>query len=333
MEARRTLTFIRDAVTEINRSVASTLKTCGPAILGQKDMMEQVVTILGTIITRSHPCQLDLGEEDDQEESQGSSEWDWLVVDTALDVLIGLACALGPQFTEVWKVFEKPIIKLLSSNEAIERSTAVGVVAECVAYMGSGVTPYTSTLLRPLLHRLSDEDKETKSNAAYATGQLIYHSEDANTYLPAYNQVLGKLEPLLQIKDARLQDNAAGCLCRMILAHPDQVPIADVLPVLVELLPLKEDYEENKPVYQCLHKLCKPTFYHTLPSPPENGHIELPRGYYADYKLLDVLSNPTVQELTPKLLNIFQQVLAPPEEQLEPETREVVQDMVRILAK
>ncbi|KAI0849195.1 ARM repeat-containing protein [Daldinia vernicosa] len=292
----------RDAVTEINRSVASTLKTCGPAILGQKDMMEQVVTILGTIITRSHPCQLDLGEEDDQEETQGSSEWDWLVVDTALDVLIGLACALGPQFAEVWKVFEKPIIKLLSSNEAIERSTAVGVVAECVAYMSSGVTPYTSTLLRPLLHRLSDEDKETKSNAAYATGQLIYHSEDAKTYLPAYNQILGKLEPLLQIKDARLQDNAAGCLCRMILAHPDQVPIADVLPVLVDLLPLKEDYEENKPVYQCLHKLY-------------------------------VLSNPTVQELTPKLLNVFQQVLGPPEGQLEPETREVVQDMVRILTK
>ncbi|KAI0168914.1 ARM repeat-containing protein [Hypoxylon sp. FL1284] len=293
----------RDTVTEVNRSVASALKTCGPAILGQKDMMEQIITVLGTLITRAHPCQLDLGEEEeDPSLLQGSSEWDWLVVDTALDVLIGLACALGTQFAEVWKVFEKPITKLLSSNEAIERSTAVGVVAECVAYMGSAVTPYTSTLLRPLLHRLSDEDKETKSNAAYATGQLMYHSEDAGTYLPAYNEVLGKLEPLLQIKDARLQDNAAGCVCRMILAHPDQVPIADVLPVLADLLPLKEDYEENKPVYGCLHKLY-------------------------------TLSNPTVQELTPKLLNVFQQVLGPPEEQLEPETREVVQEMVRVLTK
>lgn len=219
--------------------------------------MEQIITVLGTLITRAHPCQLDLGEIEEDPAVQGSSEWDWLVVDTALDVLIGLASALGAQFAEVWKVFEKPITKLLSSNEAIERSTAVGVVAECVAYMGSAVTPYTSTLLRPLLHRLSDEDKETKSNAAYATGQLVYHSEDANTYLPAYSEILGKLEPLLQIKDARLQDNAAGCLCRMILAHPDQVPIADVLPALADLLPLKEDYEENKPVYQCLHKLCK----------------------------------------------------------------------------
>ncbi|KAI1387118.1 importin beta-4 subunit-like protein [Hypoxylon trugodes] len=293
----------RDVVTEINRSVASTLKTCGPAILSQKEMMQQIVTVLGTIITRSHPCQLDLGEEEeDPNADHGSSEWDWLVVDTALDVLIGLACALGLQFAEVWKVFEKPIVKLLSSNEAIERSTAVGVVAECVAYMSNAVTPYTPTLLRPLLHRLSDEDKETKSNAAYAIGQLVYHSDDAKTYLPTYSQILGKLEPLLQIKDARLQDNAAGCLCRMILAHPDQVPIADVLPALVDLLPLKEDYEENKPVYQCLHHLY-------------------------------TLGNPTVQELTPKLLNVFQQVLGPPEEQLEPETRQVVQGMVAALAK
>ncbi|KAI8625897.1 importin beta-4 [Xylariaceae sp. FL1651] len=293
----------RDVVTEINRSVASTLKATGPAILGQKAMMEQIITVLGTITTRSHPCQQDLGDEDDnQDDVQGSSEWDWLIIDTALDVLIGLACALGPQFAEIWKVFEKPVLKFISSNENIERSTAVGVVAECVAYMGSAVTPYTSTLLPPLLHRLSDEDQETKSNAAYALGQLVYHSEDEKTYLPSYSQILRKLEPLLQIQAARLQDNAAGCLCRMILSNPDHVPIPEVLPALVDLLPLKEDYEENKPVYQCLHKLY-------------------------------VMSNPTVQELTPRLLPVFQQVLGPPEDQLEDETRQVVQEMVRILTK
>lgn len=200
---------------------------------------------------------MEMNEEDEQDGAQGSSEWDWLVVDTALDVLIGLASALGVQFAEMWAAFEKLIVKLLSSNEAIERSTAVGVVAECVSFMGSAVTPHTSTLLRPLLHRLSDEDKETKSNAAYAVGQLIFHSEDSNTYLPAYNEILGKLEPLLQITDARLQDNAAGCVCRLILAHPDKVPIPDVLPVIVNLLPLKEDFEENKPIYQCIYQLCE----------------------------------------------------------------------------
>ncbi|KAI1211139.1 ARM repeat-containing protein [Annulohypoxylon truncatum] len=291
----------RDVITEINRSVASTLKTCGPAILGQKDFLLQAASILKLIVNRSHPCQTDISEEDEQDGAQGSSEWDWLVVDTALDVLIGLASALGLQFAEIWAAFEKLIVKLLSSNEAIERSTAVGVVAECVSFMGSAVTPHTATLLRPLLHRLSDEDKETKSNAAYAIGQLVYHSEDANTYLPAYNEILSKLEPLLQITDARLQDNAAGCACRLILAHPDKVPIADVLPVIVDLLPLKEDFEENKPIYQCIYQL------------------------YA-------VENPTVRELSPKLVNIFRGLLEANDDQLDPHTKELVLGMTSALS-
>ncbi|KAI0453020.1 importin beta-4 [Xylaria acuta] len=293
----------RDVVTEINRSVASTLKATGPSILGQKAMMEQIITVLGTITTRCHPCQQDLGDEDEnQDDIQGSSEWDWLIIDTALDVLIGLAAALGSQFAEIWKVFQKPVLKFISSNEHIERSTAVGVVAECVQYMGSAVTPYTSTLLPPLLHRLSDEDQETKSNTAYAVGQLVYHSEDEATYLLSFPQILRSLEPLLQIQAQRLQDNAAGCLCRMILSNPNQVPISEVLPALVDLLPLKEDYEENKPVYQCLHKLY-------------------------------VAGNPTVQELTPRLVPVFEQVLSPPEDQLEDETRQLVLELVGNLKK
>ncbi|KAH8159820.1 hypothetical protein CIB48_g8427 [Xylaria polymorpha] len=293
----------RDVVTEINRSVASTLKATGPSILGQKTMMDQIITVLGTITTRCHPCQQDLGDEDEnQDDVQGSSEWDWLIIDTALDVLIGLAAALGPQFAEIWKVFQKPVLKFISSNENIERSTAVGVVAECVQYMGSAVTPYTSTLLPPLLHRLSDEDQETKSNTAYALGQLVYHSEDEATYLPSFPQILSSLEPLLQIQAQRLQDNAAGCLCRMILSNPNQVPIPEVLPALVDLLPLKEDYEENKPVYQCLHKLY-------------------------------VAGNPTVQELTPRLIPVFEQVLSPPEDQLEDETRQLVIELVHNIKK
>lgn len=257
--------LLRDVVTEINRSVGNALKTCGPAILGQPNFMEQVVTVISTIITRSHASQQDLGDEDEDQEVEGSSEWDWLIIDTALDVVIGLAAALGPEFSELWQVFEKPILKFISATESLERSTAVGVVAECIAYMGSAVTKFTLDLLPPLLKRLSDVDKETKSNAAYAVGQLVYHSEDAKTYLPEFSKILSQLAPLLQMDDARLKDNAAGCVSRMILAHPDHVPIADVLPVLVDLLPLREDYEENKPVYQCLRKLCK---YPRQPSSP-----------------------------------------------------------------
>ncbi|KAG6363685.1 hypothetical protein INS49_008786 [Diaporthe citri] len=292
----------RNVVTDINRNVAATLKACGPAILTQDKMVEQTVTVLTTLITRSHPCQQDLGDEEEQDADAGSSEYDWLIIDTALDVVIGLAAAMGSQFGELWKIFEKPVMKFASSQEDLERSTSVGVIAECAAHMGAAVSPYTPAILKLLLKRLTDPDPETKSNAAYATGQLIYHSTDANTYLPSYTDILTKLEPMLSIDHARLKDNATGCVCRMIISHPDRMPIADVLPVLVGLLPLKEDFEENNPVYECLYKL-----------------------YEAN--------EPTVQSLTPKLIGVFEKVLSPPEEQLQGETRQLVQRIVQSLYK
>ena len=223
-------------------------------------MLEQTISALSLVITRSHPCQQDLGDDEEEQDVEETAEYDWLVIDTALDVVSGLAMALGPAFGEIWKVFEKPIMKFASSNESVERSTAVGVIADCVGHMGSSATPYTSNLLRLLLHRLSDEDPETKSNAAYGVGQLILNSDDSKSYLPSYPTLLAKLEPLLQSPDGhRLFDNAAGCVSRMITAHPDRVAIDEYLPDIVGRLPLTEDYEENKPIYTCIFKLCTST--------------------------------------------------------------------------
>jgi hypothetical protein len=191
-----------------------------------------------------------------------SSEYDWLVIDTALDVAIGLSVALGGQYSEIWKIFMKPVMKFASSQTNYERSTAIGVIAECTANMGPAVTEFTEPLLKVLLHRLTDEDAETKSNAAYATGQLVFNSTASNVYLPSYNSILSKLEPLLHTQRARTMDNACGCVCRMIMAHQDKVPVDDIMPILVDLLPLKEDYEENKPIFECITGLCK-YFHHT----------------------------------------------------------------------
>jgi hypothetical protein len=281
--------------------------------------MERTTSILGSIITKSHPCQQDLGDEDDHEElaEEESSEYDWLVIDTALDVIIGLSKALGSQFAEVWKIFQKPIMKFASSQTNFERSTAIGVIAECTAHMGDAVTPYTDTLMKLLLHRLSDEDAETKSNAAYATGLLVFHSKDSATYLPSFHTILSKLEPLLHTQHARTLDNACGCVSRMIMAHPDKVPIDDIMPVVVEMLPLKDDYEENKPIFDCITGLCK-YFPHTIE--------------YSSYFYSDQHENSTIISLTQQLIPVFAAVLSEPAEQLEDDTRTKVINTVKFIA-
>ncbi|WYZ41202.1 hypothetical protein EsH8_V_000097 [Colletotrichum jinshuiense] len=291
----------RSVITEINRNIAATLKACGPAILTHDDLLKESITILGTLITRSHPCQQDLGDEEEEElEGEGSSEFDWLVIDTALDVVLGLATALGGDFAEMWKIFEKPILKFASSQEALERSTAVGVIAEAIKYMGNAVTPFTQTLLPVLVHRLTDPDSLAKSNAAYATGQLIFNSTQTDKTIPQYPAILEKLEPLLQIKESRMVDNVSGCISRMVMVNPNPEFVDRVIPAIVNVLPLQEDYEENAPIFQAI------------------------------YKLYDQ-QNPTVQRLTPQILPVLQAVLSPPEDQLEPETRELVQKLAQAL--
>ncbi|UKZ83068.1 hypothetical protein TrVFT333_010869 [Trichoderma virens FT-333] len=271
----------RSVVTDINRNVAATLKACGPAVLASKDgMLQEVVSVITLLITRSHPCQLDLGDEDEEQEVEdaGSSEYDWLAIDTALDVIVGLAAALGPDFGELWQIFEKAIFKMASSTEDLQRSTAIGTIAEIIKYTGQAITPYTESVGQALMRRLSDPDALTKSNAAYAVGLLVQYSTDTAKTIPIYPQLWEKLEPMLSIQEMRITDNVAGALSRMMIKHADAGFVAQALPAIVSILPLQEEFEENEPIYQAIH-----TLYDQ--------------------------SNETVQQLTPQLIGIFEKAL------------------------
>ena len=247
----------RATVVEINRSFAETLKVTGHALFSDIGNLKLVCEILHSILNKSHSCQKDFGDEEDLGLFDETSEYDWVTIDSALDVLAGIASALGPDFDKVWKEFQKPLLKFVSGSDSKERSTSVGVIAECIRAMGPAVTPYTTTLLKVILHRMSDEDSQTKSNAAFAAGLLQEKSTNDQEILKAFPTILSKLEPLLSTDEARCKDNAAGCVSRMIMKHPSKIPIAQVLPALIDILPLREDFEENEPVYNMIVKLCK----------------------------------------------------------------------------
>lgn len=135
----------RSTVTEICRNIAETLKLCGPAIISAGPAVEDICAQIQIILRKQHTCQLDLEEEEDEEQPdlQESAEYDWILIDTAMDVSLGLAAALGPAYRELFTLFEKPILKYASSSESTERSTSVGVIADSIRYMEVGCTQYT----------------------------------------------------------------------------------------------------------------------------------------------------------------------------------------------
>ena len=290
-------------VTHIFQNIAETLKSCGPAILSDTDghTMLEIATQLVMVLSKQHPAQVDDMDEEDMPDLAESSEYDWMLVDASMDVLLGLAIALGPQYAQIWTISASHVIKYASSTEPRERSTAIGVIADSIKYMEKEVTPFTEKLLALLLHRIGDEDQDVKANAAYALGLLCLHSADRTRILAQYNTILYKLERFLTRSpdSTRLLDNAAGCLARMIIASPDRVPLAEVLPALLNILPLTEDFEENEPVYKMLVKL-----------------------YQA--------GNQVVFEMTQGLLPVFSHVLADGE-QLDKDTRAELVELVRWL--
>ncbi|KIV90504.1 hypothetical protein PV10_07803 [Exophiala mesophila] len=289
-------------VTEISRALSENLKMTGPSLLSYPDVLTSIVQVVGNIITKKHPCQLDLGEDEFDDEDVEGTELEWVVVDSAMDVISGLASALGASFGELWKIFEKQILRYASGPESLGRASACGVLAEIITGMDAAVTPYTPQLLNILMKRLSDEDAQVKSNAAYAIGRLVEKSNDDTTITKAYPQILQKLESVLHITEARCTDNAAGCVSRLILKHKSKVPVSQVVPVLVEsgILPLKDDFQENEPVWKMIIQL------------------------YRD-------QDETVQQLTPKLAPIMLSVLGEPEDQLTDEVREQLQALVEHL--
>lgn len=250
----------RATVGDLCGNLAENLRYTGPALVADESVLTNVVQQVTDLITKKHPCQQEFAEDEElQEAGDETSEFDWIVIDRALDVVSGLAAALGPDFPQLWKIFEKSVLRFVSSSENIERATAVGTLAEVITGMKDAVTPLTGRFLPLLLKRLDDEDPQTKSNAAYATGRLIEATNDASI-VSQFPTILQKLEPCLQQQVSRLPDNATGCLSRMILKQHDKVPIADVLPAIVSILPLKNDYEENEPLYKMIAQLCKSLF-------------------------------------------------------------------------
>jgi hypothetical protein len=248
-------------VSDLHQNLSQTIDLCGPAVLVGENVVPRICNQLLSVITKKHPCQQDPeeGDDDGQVELEESSEYDWLVVETAMDCVMAIAKALGPDFAELWKVFSKPILKYASSSDSNERAVSTGTMAECILAMKTSVGPYTQQLMKIALHRFSDEDTVTKANNIYAAGLLCQFSPDENFIRKQYSAILGKLAPLLQDSSStgHLLDNAAGCVARMILAHPTDIPLAEVLPHLVKLAPAKEDSEVNGPLFQCFVRLCK----------------------------------------------------------------------------
>jgi hypothetical protein len=223
--------------------------------------LDQVATFAIEILEKKSLCQQD---PDGDDEAAGvdadSSEYESALISNAADVFGAMATVLGPDFAQAFGSV-LPLISKYSEPKRIqsERSMAVGSLGEIIVGLKGGVTQFTQPLLQIISRALRDEEADVRSNAAFAAGVLIENTEaDLSAH---FLELLTALQPFFTppehsapaVYNAR--DNAAGALARMISKNPGALPLDQVVPVLVNTLPLHFDTLENRAVYAAIFAL------------------------------------------------------------------------------
>ncbi|XP_065827818.1 importin-4-like [Oscarella lobularis] len=233
-------------------SLATLLKTVGSLLLTGEGRLDSIVIIVRRVFESKATCQ-DEGSDDGEAEEEDQAEMDGVLIELAGDVLPPLASALGgPSFAPYFAGF-LPLLLAKSRNCSVaERSFAFGTIGEILFAMESAVSSFVKHLLPVLSAGLKDSEEEVRGNAVYGIGVLA--SQGGLEVVIHYQTILQELFSVLQIQQQKnhIVDNVCAAVCRMISAHPEAVPLAHVLPVVIERLPLKEDFTENETVYGCI---------------------------------------------------------------------------------
>lgn len=260
-------------VAAILDSFAELIKKYGPIIIidnGDSSQLESLCMELMSLLKGEHLCQTLDDDEVPEDEEVDASETDAMLFESALEVLVNLSLALGPDFNRVFASFKDIIASNVVSKSKNKRVSAIGALAE----IGSGLkesNTNTDEFLQLFINRLqTDKSTEVRGNAAYGVGVLIYYS--GNNYSGSYPEIFNLLSSLLsrvkkqeakveeddeETKDAihRSYANACGCVARLALKQQDATPLNVVLPILFEHLPLQTAFEENTPIFELIATL------------------------------------------------------------------------------
>ncbi|KAG0344463.1 hypothetical protein BG004_004468 [Podila humilis] len=242
-------------VVHLCQELGETIKQCGPGIIAS--YISEINVHLLSILEKRSNCQQELVDEEGLLDEDEQAEYDALLISASTDMVVAFSEALGASFVPFAQGFIPHIAKYYKkSKPSSERSMAVGCLGEVANNLKAGVTEFTEVLFPIFVKALSDEEDEVRSNAAFAIGALAQNTTiDISSQYPT---ILAALHPLFHNQDlVNVTDNACGAVARLIMAHPEAVPLEQVLPVFVGALPLKQDYAENEPVFKVLLSLIR----------------------------------------------------------------------------
>ncbi|XP_053198496.1 importin-4 [Scomber japonicus] len=252
----------RQVVMGVLETMNHVMKSCKEEAFKNPARLKEVSHAIRDVLKKKTACQDGGGDEADDEDQQ--AEYDAMLQEFAGEGIPLVASSVPADSFAPFLNDLLPLImsKAKSSCTVADRSFAVGTIGEILQALvsvsgGRGVAGRLSNRLLPVLVAgVRDSDPEVRNNSVFGLGCLAQAAgpivvSDYPMMLSVFSNMLSKES------DLRVIDNLCAALCRMILSNVEAVPLEQVVPALVERLPLKEDLEENKTVFSCLAMLYK----------------------------------------------------------------------------
>ncbi|CAF1179561.1 unnamed protein product [Rotaria sordida] len=246
-------------------------------------LLEKIAHCVQKVLAYKTKCQQENDDENDEnaggdsreQDGRDDAEYDAMLISTGgdlLPILTSIACTGKVQFFPGYlsSIIPKLQKRLRHQASVSDRSFVIGVLAETVQNMNETlITPYLQSLFTMFYQYLLDEDEEVRTNACFGMGVLCIVANQQ--LLGQYETILNRLSQVL-IKETNLRmiDNICSCLCRMIVVSPKHVPLEQVLPVLFQHLPIREDFAEANSIFTCLNLLYEHYFTQIEPYLPKS---------------------------------------------------------------
>ncbi|KAG7488719.1 hypothetical protein MATL_G00036610 [Megalops atlanticus] len=247
----------RQVVMAVLESLNAVIRSCQGEALHTPSRLAEVFQAIRDVLKKKTTCQDGGGDEDNANEQQ--AEHDAMLQEFAGEGIPLLASAVPAEtfFPFLNELLPLIMSKAKSSSPVADRSFSVGTLGETLQLLGgvaggrAVVGQLSNQVLPVLVGGVGDSDAEVRSNSVFGLGVL---AETAGPFITKdYPMLLFLFSSLLSKEsDRRVIDNLCAALCRMIMSSAENVPLDQVFPALLSCLPLKEDIEENKTVFNCL---------------------------------------------------------------------------------
>ncbi|KAG6398678.1 hypothetical protein SASPL_140145 [Salvia splendens] len=255
----------KEVVAQACMSVADIMKDFG--FMAVEPYIPRLVEATLALLREESACQQ---IESDSEVDEDDADHDDVLMDAVSDLLPAFAKALGAQFAPIFSQLFEPLMKFSKqSRPPQDRTMVVATLAEVAQHMGAPIAGYVDAVMHLVLKELGSPDATNRRNAAFCVGELC---KNGGSSVVKYNaDILSRLHPLFGESelDNAVKDNAAGAVARLIMSHPENIPLHQVIPILLQVLPLKEDHEESTAVYGCICNLVLSSNSHILSFAPQ----------------------------------------------------------------